>query len=145
MLAKLLELKEEMRRRMHRPIPEQGEWLKQVVEGSSTTTPCRPTAGRSRPSDDHHGLMADARFGGGARRTDHVGADRPTGRRCSPSPVSYTLGRTFASPSDTQGGSRMRASRMYRSVRGDRGNPVPYRDGQAALRNGRRAQRSATA
>ena len=30
MMAKLLELKEEMRRRMHWPIPEQGEWLKQV-------------------------------------------------------------------------------------------------------------------
>jgi RNA-directed DNA polymerase len=33
MMAKLLELKEEMRRRMHWPIPEQGEWLKQVVGG----------------------------------------------------------------------------------------------------------------
>src|SRR3984957_6910580 len=33
MAAKLLEVKEELRRRMHRPIPEQGEWLKQVVSG----------------------------------------------------------------------------------------------------------------
>ena len=33
MKAKLLEVKEEMRRRMHRPIPEQGRWLKQVVSG----------------------------------------------------------------------------------------------------------------
>ena len=33
MMAKLLELKEEMRRRMHWPISEQGEWLKQVVGG----------------------------------------------------------------------------------------------------------------
>ena len=33
MMAKLLELKEEMRRRMHWPISEQGEWLKQVVVG----------------------------------------------------------------------------------------------------------------
>jgi len=33
MMAKLLELKEEMRRRMHWPIPEQGEWLKRVVGG----------------------------------------------------------------------------------------------------------------
>jgi len=33
MMAELLELKEEMRRRMHWPIPEQGEWLKQVVGG----------------------------------------------------------------------------------------------------------------
>ena len=33
MAAKLLEVKEELRRRMHRPIPEQGEWLKRVVSG----------------------------------------------------------------------------------------------------------------
>ena len=33
MMAKLREMKEEMRRRMHWPIPEQGEWLKQVVGG----------------------------------------------------------------------------------------------------------------
>ena len=33
MTAKLLEVKEELRRRMHRPISEQGEWLKQVVSG----------------------------------------------------------------------------------------------------------------
>ncbi len=33
MKAKLLELKEEMRRRMHLPISEQGNWLRQVVVG----------------------------------------------------------------------------------------------------------------
>jgi len=33
MAAKLLEMKEELRRRMHQPIPEQGKWLKQVVSG----------------------------------------------------------------------------------------------------------------
>src|ERR1017187_3725019 len=33
MMAKLLEIKEELRRRMHRPIPEQGQWLRQVVSG----------------------------------------------------------------------------------------------------------------
>lgn len=31
--AKLRELKEEMRKRMHQPIPEQGKWLRQVVNG----------------------------------------------------------------------------------------------------------------
>src|SRR6266851_5610477 len=31
--AKLKEIKEEMRRRRHRPIPEQGLWLRQVVSG----------------------------------------------------------------------------------------------------------------
>ena len=33
MRAKLQEIKEELRRRMHQPIPEQGKWLKQVVTG----------------------------------------------------------------------------------------------------------------
>jgi RNA-directed DNA polymerase len=33
MTAKLQEIKDELRRRMHRPIPEQGTWLRQVVIG----------------------------------------------------------------------------------------------------------------
>ena len=33
MRAKLKEIKEELRRRMHQPIPEQGRWLRQVVTG----------------------------------------------------------------------------------------------------------------
>jgi len=33
MRAKLLDIKEELRRRMHHPIPEQGKWLRQVVLG----------------------------------------------------------------------------------------------------------------
>jgi len=35
MRAKLREIKEELRRRMHRPIPETGKWLAQVVSGYS--------------------------------------------------------------------------------------------------------------
>jgi hypothetical protein len=31
--AKLKEIKEDLRRRMHQPIPEQGTWLAQVVRG----------------------------------------------------------------------------------------------------------------
>jgi len=33
MQTKLQEIKEELWRRIHRPIPEQGEWLRQVVTG----------------------------------------------------------------------------------------------------------------
>jgi hypothetical protein len=33
MQAKLRAVKEQMRRRMHRSIPEQGSWLRQVVRG----------------------------------------------------------------------------------------------------------------
>jgi hypothetical protein len=33
MRATLREIKDELRRRMHQPIPEQGQWLRQVVSG----------------------------------------------------------------------------------------------------------------
>ena len=33
MRAKLQDVKEELRRRMHQPIPEQGKWLRQIVTG----------------------------------------------------------------------------------------------------------------
>ena len=33
MRAKLKDIKAELRRRMHQPIPSQGQWLKQVVKG----------------------------------------------------------------------------------------------------------------
>ena len=33
MRVKLKEIKEEMRRRRHQPVPEQGKWLRQVVSG----------------------------------------------------------------------------------------------------------------
>ena len=33
MRAKLQAIKQELRRRMHQPIPEQGKWLEQVVRG----------------------------------------------------------------------------------------------------------------
>ncbi len=33
MRAKLRAIKEELRRRMHEPIPQQGQWLRQVVRG----------------------------------------------------------------------------------------------------------------
>jgi RNA-directed DNA polymerase len=49
-------------------------------------------------------------------------------RSGSLSPVSYTLGQAFASPSNTRGRSRMRASRTYGSVRGAPNNGRPYGD-----------------
>jgi group II intron reverse transcriptase/maturase len=44
MRAKLLELKEEMRRRMHWPISEQGKWLRQVVTGFFNAVPTNSRA-----------------------------------------------------------------------------------------------------
>src|ERR1700732_845282 len=37
MRAKLQAIKQELRRRMHEPIPQQGRWLQQVVTGAFTT------------------------------------------------------------------------------------------------------------
>jgi hypothetical protein len=48
-----------------------------------------------------------------------------TPRRAS---VSQALARVRRSAVDTRGGSRMRESRTYGSVRGARGNSRPYRD-----------------
>src|SRR5271166_978908 len=53
MMAKLLELKEEMRRRMHWPISEQGEWLKQVV-GGFFNYHAVPTNSRALAAFRHH-------------------------------------------------------------------------------------------
>jgi len=46
MRAKLGEIKEELRRRMHQPIPIQGDWLKQVVSGFNAYHAV-PTNGRA--------------------------------------------------------------------------------------------------
>ncbi len=53
MRAKLKMIKEEMRRRMHQPIPEQGKWLGQVVNGYFNYHAV-PTNGRALHVFRHH-------------------------------------------------------------------------------------------
>jgi hypothetical protein len=53
MLAKLKAIKEELRRRMHDPIPEQGKWLRQVVRGYFAYHAV-PTNGRSLSAFRYH-------------------------------------------------------------------------------------------
>jgi group II intron reverse transcriptase/maturase len=53
MMAKLLELKKEMRQRMHWPISKQGEWLKQVV-GGFFNYHAVPTNSRALVAFRHH-------------------------------------------------------------------------------------------
>jgi group II intron reverse transcriptase/maturase len=53
MRAKLREIKEELRRRMHWPIPEQGEWLRQIVAGHYAYFAV-PTNGRALSAFRHH-------------------------------------------------------------------------------------------
>ena len=53
MRAKLREIKEELRRRMHQPVPEQGRWLRQVVTGFFNYHAV-PTNGRALAAFRHH-------------------------------------------------------------------------------------------
>ena len=53
MRAKLAEVKEELWRRLHRPIPEQGAWLRQVVTGFFAYHAV-PTNSRALTAFRHH-------------------------------------------------------------------------------------------
>jgi len=53
MLGKLKDIKAELRRRMHRPIPEQGRWLRQVVTGHFAYYAV-PTNSRALSAFRHH-------------------------------------------------------------------------------------------
>src|SRR3954447_8803452 len=124
MQAKLTEIKEELRRRMHQSIRQQGRWLRPPA--TTTTMPCRPTAVPWRRSATTSSTSGDARCGDAARRTARRGRGSPT--TGSPNRASFTLGRSNALPSDTRGGSRMRECRTYGSVRGVRSNTHSYRN-----------------
>jgi hypothetical protein len=129
MRAKLAEIKEELRPQMHGPLREQAAWLKQVVTGFFQYHAV-PTNGAALGAFHHHVIELWWRT---LRRRGQK--HRMTWRRIGkladdwlPDRASFTPGRTNASPSNTQGGSRMRESRTYGSVRGARGNPHPYRN-----------------
>jgi RNA-directed DNA polymerase len=55
MRAKLQEIKEQLKRRMHQPIPEQGRWLNGVVAGYFAYHAV-PTNGRTLDAFRHHVL-----------------------------------------------------------------------------------------
>ena len=129
MRVKLQEIKGELRRRMHQPIPDQGQWLGQVVTGFFAYHAVPPNFPALRLSGSTRSASGDACVGGAARRT----ASRGNGSRSwpptfFPSPAFSTPGSATASPSNIGGGSRMRESRTYGSVRGALSNGRPYRD-----------------
>ena len=127
-VAKLKEVKDELRRRMHLPIPWQGMWLRQVVTGM-VTMQCRPTSRHLRPSGSMSPDSGGARFDGAVKRTARRGHGSTSWLTTSfPNPASFILGQASVLPSNTQGGSRMRESRTYGSVRGACSNGRPYRD-----------------
>ena len=120
MRARLLELKEELRRRMHQPIPEQGAWLKQVVAGyfAYHAVPTNDRALRTFRSGVEFLWM---RSHGSAKPAgqDDVGEDEEAVRGMAPKATGpASLAVSSALPSNTQGGSRMREFRPYGSVRG---------------------------
>jgi len=115
-VAKLKEVKDELRRRMHLPIPWQGMWLRQSSPASMVTMQCRPTSRHLRPSVSMSLDSGGARFGGAVKRTARRGHGSRSWLTTSfPNPASFILGQASALPSNTQGGSRMRESRTYGS------------------------------
>ena len=127
--AKLTEIKEELRRRMHEAIRETAEWLKQVVTGYFQYHAV-PTNGSALKAFRYHVIDLWRRT---LRRRGQK--HRMTWQRIGkladdwlPNRASFIPGQTNASPSNTQGGSRMRESRTYGSVRGVRSNAHPYRN-----------------
>ncbi len=101
MMAKLLEIKEELRWRMHRPIPEQGQWLRQVVSGFFNYHAV-PTNGRdhSPPSVTALRLSRQRARGGVARRIARRGTEWPGWWTIgSPDHASFIHGQACGSPS----------------------------------------------
>ena len=131
MQAKLQEIKEELRRRMHQPIPEQGAWLRQVVTGFFAYHAV-PTNSAALSAFRYHTTVIWRRA---LRRRSQK--DRMTWERMTkladdwlPKPRILHPWPNSGSPSNTRGGSRMREFRSYGSVRGALSNGRPYRESE---------------
>ncbi len=127
--AKLKEIKEELRRRMHGPVRQQAEWLKQVVAGFFQYHAV-PTNGRALAAFRYH-VIDHWRRTLRRRGQKHRMTWARIGKLADdwlPKPRILHPCQTSASPSNTQGGSRMRESRTYGSVRGALSNARPYRN-----------------
>src|SRR5216683_1784184 len=122
--------------------PSRGNGCGRSSKATSITSPCRPTIARSPPSVSMSLTSGDARSGDAARKMAQAGTGLGGWRTIgSPNRTSFILGRRRASPSLTRGGSRMRESRTYGSVRGALSNGRPYRDRGACHRARIRATR----
>ena len=124
--AKLKEIKGELRRRRHQPIPEQGRWLGQVVKGYFAYHAV-PTNGRVLGTFLHHIQRLWVKS---LRRRSQK--DRFEWRRAPkliddwlPKRGSFTLGLRSGLPSDTRSRSPVRECRSLGTVRGARVTRVP--------------------
>ena len=131
MQATLRRVKDELRQRMHEPIPEQGKWLAQAVMGffAYHAVPTnRQTLSAFRDAVVVHWQRTLSRRSQNGRipwaRMEWSGWPLPGFLR----PASCIPGLANASTSTTQGGSRVPESGPLGSVRGARSNVRPYRD-----------------
>jgi group II intron reverse transcriptase/maturase len=134
MRAKLREIRDALWQHRHAPLDEQGSWLRQVVGGyfAYHAVPTNGTAlSEFRGIVLWHWLRA-LRRRGQRGKTTWAAINRSIVWRIAgfQETASFIDGRANASPSNTQGGSRMREFRSYGSVRGARRNARPYRDPQ---------------
>jgi hypothetical protein len=128
MRVKLQAIKQELRRSMHQPLPQQGG-LQQVVTGYFNYHAV-PTNSSTRTAFLFHVTNLWRRtLRQRSQKTGRPGSGSSgwptTGSR---NRESFIRGQRVASPLDTQGGSRMPELGPYGSVRGARGNSRPYRE-----------------
>ena len=110
--------------------PSRGRWLRQVVTGFFAYHAV-PTNGRALAAFRHHvgGHLAPHAATTQPAGPDVMGSGPGSWRTTGfPNRESFIPGQASASPSNTRGGSRMRESRTYGSVRGALSNERPYRD-----------------
>src|SRR3979409_2671763 len=99
--------------------------------------PCRPTIRRWLHSASSSPTSGNDRSGDAVRKTARRGSrSRSWPKIGSRDRIPFIHGQEYASPSPTQGGSRMRESRTYGSVRGALSNERPYRDRRSARNDG---------
>ena len=129
MQAKLQAIKQELRRSMHQPIPQQGRWLQQVVTGYFNCHAV-PTNSSTLTAFLFHVTNLWRRTLRQRSQKDWTTWERI--KRLAddwfPKRESFIRGQQVASPLDPQGGSRMAEFGPYGSVRGTRGNSRPYRE-----------------
>ena len=130
MRAKLGAIKEELRKRMHDSIPQQGEWLRQVVRGYFAYHAVPTNIRRLSAFRVLRGTAFGCkRCGVAVRRIASHGADLPDSPRSGyPYRAFFTRGPMHALPSIIQGKSPVPESGTLGSVRGVRSDAHPYRD-----------------
>jgi hypothetical protein len=112
------EISEDLRRRWHQDVAEQGRWPGSVVRASSPTTQCPRTFTLSRHSATMSSNCGGAPYAGAARRIERRGPAWTGWRIAGCQNPGYLIpGHRNAFAPNTQGGSRMREFRPYGSVR----------------------------